>query len=134
MNRNRMTQSFADYIFKTYHEKVQVYLPGAKTKTSDYDTYHDVGYKTNNINYLTVDALVRPIKEEELIIKTLGLVAFGAIKINIKDRDVNLFRIAKRITYNGLDYGVYNDAVGNKMQLIQADFGYSIITLFRKEI
>jgi hypothetical protein len=131
---HKYTKNFVDYIFQEHHEKLQVYLPGAKTKTSNYDKYHDVGYTTGNINYITVKALVRPIKEEELIIKTLGLVAFGAIKINIKDKDVNFFRLAKRITYNGLDYSVYNDAVGNKMQILPADFGYSIVTLFRKEI
>jgi hypothetical protein len=127
-------QNYAKYILDDYSEKVFIYLPGAKVKNANYDKYRDVGYTVAQQNYLTVKAWVRPMVSNELVIKQLGLVSIGTIKIIIKNNDVNLFKLASRIVYKDEDFYVYNDAVGKKMLVINLDDNYSEITLFKKDV
>lgn len=131
---SKYRKSYASYILKDYNEKIQVYLPGAKTKGTNYDKFRDIGYTVAQQNYLTVNAYVRPMVSGELVFKQLGLVAIGSVKITVKNNDVNLFKLANRIVIRNEEYYVFNDAVGKKMLLVQLDENYSEITLFRKEI
>ena len=126
--------NYADYIIADYAEKVFVYLPGASVKSANYDKFRDVGYAKGQQNYLTVKAWVRPMVSNELVVKQLGIVSIGTIKIIIKNNDVNLFKFASRIVYNNEEYYVYNDAVGKKMLMINLDHNYTEITLFKKDV
>jgi len=127
-------KNFAKYILDDYNEKVFVYLPGAKVKSSNYDKFRDVGFSVAQQNYLTVNAFVRPMVSNELVVKQLGLVAIGSVKIVIKNNDVALFKLANRIVIKGEDFYVFNDAVGKKMLMIELDDNYTEITLFKKDV
>jgi len=127
-------KSYASYILSDYAEKVFVYLPGATVKSANYDKFRDVGYQKNQQNYLTVKAWVRPMVSNELVVKQLGLVSIGSIKIIIKNNDVALFKLASRVVYKDSDFYVYNDAVGKKMLMIELDDNYTEITLFKKDV
>ena len=132
-----MTQyrkNYASYILQNYSSKVFVYLPGATVKGANYDKFRDTGYQKNKQNYLSVNAWVRDTTANELIIKQLGLTAVGAKKLIIKNKDVALFKLAIRITIDNDEFYVYNNAVGNKMQLLPLDENYSEITIFRKDV
>jgi len=83
---------------------------------------------------LTVKAWVRPMVSNELVVKQLGLVSIGSIKIIIKNNDVALFKLASRVVYKDSDFYVYNDAVGKKMLMIELDDNYTEITLFKKDV
>jgi hypothetical protein len=131
---SKYNKNWASYILADYAEKVFVYLPGATIKSANYDKFRDVGYQKNQQNYLTVKAWIRPMISNELVVKQLGLVAIGSVKIIIKNNDVNLFKLASRITIKGEDFYVFNDAVGKKMLMIELDDSYTEITLFKKDI
>ena len=127
-------KNFAKYILDDYSEKVFVYLPGAKVKSANYDKFRDVGWSVGQQNYLTVRAFIRPMVSNELVVKQLGLVAIGSVKIVIKNNDVALFKLASRVVIQGEDFYVHNDAVGKKMLMVELDDSYTEITLFKKEV
>jgi hypothetical protein len=127
-------KNFAKYILDDYSEKVFVYLPGAKVKSANYDKFRDVGWSVGQQNYLTVRAFIRPMVSNELVVKQLGLVAIGSVKIVIKNNDVALFKLASRVVIKGEDFYVHNDAVGKKMLMVELDDSYTEITLFKKEV
>jgi len=127
-------KNFAKYILDDYSEKVFVYLPGAKVKSANYDKFRDVGFSVAQQNYLTVNAFVRPMVSNELVVKQLGLVAIGSVKIIVKNNDVALFQLASRVVIKGEDFYVFNDAVGKKMLMVELDENYTEITLFKKEV
>jgi hypothetical protein len=130
----KYNKNWASYILADYAEKVFVYLPGASTKSANYDKFRDTGYQRSIQNYLTVKAWVRPMVSNELVVKQLGLVSIGSVKIVIKNNDVALFKLASRIVIKGEDFYVYNDAVGKKMLMIELDDSYTEITLFKKDV
>jgi hypothetical protein len=125
---------YAKYILDNYSEKVFVFLPGASVKGVSYDKFRDIGYVKGQQNYLTVKAWVRPMVSNELVVKQLGIVAIGSIKIVIKNNDVALFKLASRIVYKDEDFYVYNDSVGKKMLMINLDDNYTEITMFKKDV
>ncbi len=127
-------KNYAEYILKDYAEKVKIFLPGASVKSSNYDKFRDVGYTKGQQNYLTVKAWIRDTTANELIVRQLGLIAVGAKKLVIKNKDVNLIKFASRITINDVEFYVYNDTVGNKLQIMPLDDNYSEITIFKKDI
>lgn len=131
---SKYRKSYASYILKDYAEKVFVYLPGASLKSANYDKFRDIGYSKGIQNYLTVKAFVRPMVSNELVVRQLGLVSIGSVKIVIKNADVPLFKLASRIVIKNEDFYVYNDAVGKKMLMVELDENYSEITLFKKDI
>jgi hypothetical protein len=130
----KYNKNWASYILADYAEKVFVYLPGATIKSANYDKFRDVGYQKNQQNYLTVKAWVRPMVSNELVVKQLGLVSIGSVKIVIKNNDVALFKLASRVVIKNEDFYVYNDAVGKKMLMIELDDSYTEITLFKKDV
>ena len=130
----KITKCFANKIYKEYAENISVYLPETKTKNANYDKFRDVGYIISSQNYMTVKAIIRDAKAEELIMKNIGTVKYGAKKLVVKDCDVDLIKLSNRITIDSIEYYVYNDAVGNKLQILGQQFGYSTVLIFRKEI
>ena len=131
---SKYRKNFAKYILDDYSEKVFVYLPGAKVKSANYDKFRDVGWSVGQQNYLTVNAFVRPMVSNELVVKQLGLVAIGSVKIIVKNNDVALFKLASRVVIKGEDFYVFNDAVGKKMLMIELDDSNTEITLFKKDV
>lgn len=131
---SKYRKSFAKYILDDYNEKVFIFLPGGSIKSSSYDKFRDIGYIKGVQNPLVVKAWVRPMVSNELVVKQLGIVSIGTIKVVIKNNDVALFKLASRIVYKDEDYYVYNDVVGQKMLMINLDDNYTEITLFKKDI
>jgi hypothetical protein len=131
---SRYRQNYADYILKDYATKVQIYLPGASIKSTNYDKFRDVGYARGQQNYLTVKAWIRDTSANELIVRQLGLIMVGAKKLIVKNNDVNLFNLASRVVIDGVDFYVFADAVGKKMPILPLDENYSEITVFKKEV
>ena len=107
---------------------------GSKTKSANYDKFTDTGYTVTSQNPIFIKAIIRDVKAEELITKSIGLTSFGAKKIVIKERDISLIKNASRIVINEEDYYVYDDAVGNKLQIADDKLGYYTVLLFKKEI
>jgi hypothetical protein len=130
----KQTKHFARKIYREFKDKVEVYLEGSKTKGSYFDKYTNTGYVKTRQNPIFIKAIIRDVKAEELITKSIGLTAYGAKKIVIRENDVSLIKNASRILINDEDYYVYNDAVGNKLQIADDKFGYFTILLFKKEI
>lgn len=130
----KSTKNFAKKIYIEFKDTVEVYLKGSKTKSANFDKYTNTGYVTTQQNPIFIKAIIRDIKAEELITKNIGLVAVGAKKIVIKERDVSLIKDASRIVIDEEDYYVYDDAVGNKLQIADDKFGYYTVLLFKKEI
>ena len=130
----KYNKNFAAYILSDYSEKIYVYLPGAKVKSTNYDKFRDVGWSVGQQNYLTVKAFVRPMVSNELVVKQLGLVSIGSVKIVIKNNDTSLFQLASRIVYKNEDFYVYNDAVGKKMLMVELDENYTELTLWKKDV
>jgi len=130
----KYTKNYAAYILKDYEEKIKIFLPGSTTKSVNYDKFRDVGYTSSNQNWLTVKAWIRETSASELVFRQLGVIATGAKKVIIKNNDINLFKIAHKILIDEVDFYVFNDAVGSKMQIQKLDANYSEITLFKKDI
>lgn len=130
---SNLHKNFAKVIFTKYAEKVFVYLRSTKTKSDYYDKFRDIGYTVNNQNYVTIKAIISDVKPEELILKQIGLTYMGSKKIVIEDRAISLIKNSSKIIINGQAYYVYNDAVGNKLQIMGDSFGYSKVLLFRKD-
>jgi hypothetical protein len=131
---NPYRKNYADVIFQRVQEKIFIYLPGASVKATAYDKFRDVGRTVGQQNYQTVKAWVRPMVSNELVVKQLGLVSIGSIKIIVKNMDVPLFKLASRIVYKDEDFYVFNDSVGKKMLMINLDDNYSEITLWKKDV
>lgn len=130
----KLTKNFAKKIYTEFKDTVEVYLKGSKTKSASYDKYTNTGYTTTQQNPIFIKAIIRDVKAEELITKNIGLTSYGAKKIVIKERDISLIKDASRIVIDEEDYYVYNDAVGNKLQIADDKFGYYTVLLFKKEI
>ena len=81
----KLTKNFANKVYKEFKETVTVYLKGSKTKSSSYDKFTDTGYTLTQQNSIFIKAIIRDVKAEELITKSIGLTSFGAKKIVIKE-------------------------------------------------
>jgi hypothetical protein len=130
----KLTKHFAKQIYREFKETVEIYLKGSKIKSINFDKYTNTGFITAQQNPLFIKAIIRDVKAEELITKHIGLVASGAKKIVIKENDISLIKNASRIVINEEDYYVYDDAVGNKLQIADDKMGYYTILLFKKVI
>jgi hypothetical protein len=130
----KLTKHFADKIYTEFKDIVEVYLKGSKTKSVNFDKYTNTGYIIGEQNPIFIKAIIRDVKPEELITRNIGLVSTGAKKIVIKERDVSLIRDASRILINSEEYYVYDDAVGNKLQIADDKMGYFTVLLFKKSI
>jgi len=129
----RYEDNFAKNVFKKYSVQVQVYLKSQDIKQPNaYDKFRDVGYTKTSQNYISIRALVRDAKPDELIMKQIGLVSGGAKKLVVENRVLPLLKNSNRLTINGDNYYVYSDAVGNKFQILGDSFGYSVVMVFGK--
>ncbi|MGD2072058.1 MAG: hypothetical protein PVG65_01025 [Candidatus Thorarchaeota archaeon] len=130
----KYTKSFADRIFREFGQRIKIYLRGTKTKSARYDKYTDVGYTTTKQNYYSPKAIVRDAQSNELILKNIGKTVSEVKKLVVEDRVIDLLKNSEKLVIGDYDYYVYDDAVGNKLQILGDSFGYTTIMVFRKEI
>lgn len=131
MNRN--IDNIIDVnLFKEYAETVWVYLKSSNSKGSNYDAYRNTGYTKTSQSPEPVKAHVRQILGNSLIAREIGLVESGAIEIVVSSSDVNLFKFCDKVVYNDEEYSIYNQALGNKVQIFKSEFNFSRVILFRQ--
>ena len=123
-----------DSIFKKHDQKIQVFLRSSKVKGDTYDKFRDTGYTKTVENPYFIRAMVKTVTANTLIIKELGLTETGAMQIIIRNSDVAFVKLSNRIIINDSEYYIYNDAVGNRLQIFPIEnFNYSRIVIFRKD-
>ena len=132
MDRN-IHKRIKDTAFNENRETVWVFLKASNSKGSNYDPYRKTGFLTTKQSPEPVQAYVRTIQGNSLIAREIGLAQVGAIEIVIKSSDENLFRICEKVTYNDIEYTVFNEALGNKIQIMKSPFNFSRVILFRRK-
>lgn len=131
MNLNAKSRQWADRLFRTYAEDVDVYLQSSHTKGEDYDPAYNIREERTLQNARTVKAMVRDKSSNSLIINKLGLTALGAKSVVVQEMNVSLLKLAYKIIINDEEYTPYHEAVGNKFQVIDDGFGYNVVILFK---
>lgn len=135
MLEREISQNFFEDFFRKYRKIALVFLRGAKTKEEDFDPFRNTGFVQQNQNPLPVKVLTKTISPTSLVFKEIGLTEAGAIQIILHDRDVGLIKNSEKVIIENREYYVFNDAVGNKLQIFDTDYSkYAKIILFRKEV
>lgn len=130
-----ISQKLFDQIFRQRAKKALVYLRKTKTKSDNYDKFRETGYNETQQNPLPVKILTKTIAPDSLIYRKMGLGKSGAIQGIIQNRDVNLIKNSDKITISGVEYYVWDDAVGNKLQIYPTQFAnFSKVIIFRKDV
>ena len=122
-----------DKIFKEFNQKIAVYLHTVKTKNGNFDPFRNTGYKLTKSNPIFVKAVVRDVYPDKSILKELGVVITGAKEVIINKKDLNVFKLARRIVIDDIDYTLYNKSLGNKITLINLPFNFSKIVIYRMD-
>lgn len=134
MDLERIDQKVFEDLFRKLSKKALVYLKGGSTKQSNYDPFRDTGLVRSTQNPLPVKVLTKTISPDSLVFREMGLTKAGALQIILQDKDVALIKNAQKITISGVEYYVYDDAVGSRFQIFPTQFAkYSKIILFRKD-
>ncbi|MHA2013381.1 MAG: hypothetical protein ACTSWG_13505 [Candidatus Helarchaeota archaeon] len=128
----RIHSRFSDTVFADFTETLWVTLKASNSKGSRYDKYRDEGYSKTYENPYPVNAYVRQLQANSLIMRELGLVETGAIEVVVKEQDKGIIEIAEKIEYDSKVYSVFNKALGNRVQITKTPFGFYRIVLFRK--
>ena len=131
MNLNAKAKQYADRIFRTHAENVDVYLQASHTKGVDYDPAYNVKEERTLQNSRSVKAMIRDKSANSLIINNLGLSALGAKSIVVQEMNVSLLKLSRKIIIKDEEYTPYHEAVGNKFQVMDDGFGYSVVVLFK---
>lgn len=121
-------------IFKKAHKLAFVTLRSGKTKNAKYDPYRETGFDQTYQNPIPVKILTKTVSASSLTYNQIGLVKAGALQIILNNDDVELIKNAEEITIDDVSYYVYDEAVGNKLQIYDTQFAdYSKIIVFRKD-
>ena len=131
MNLNAKTRQYADRIFRTHSKDIDVYLQSSHTKSGDYDPAYNVKIDKTLQNARTIKAMMRDKTADSLIINKVGLTALGAKSIVVQEMNVSLLKLSEKIIIRTEEYTPYHEAVGNKFQVTDAEFGYSVVILFK---
>lgn len=135
MSEREISQDLFDQVFKKKRKTALVFLRGAKSRESNFDPFRDTGFVQKNQNPLPVKVLTKVITPSSLIFREMGLTEAGALQIILQDRDVELFKNSEKITIDNIDYYVFRDAVGGKVQIFPTQFAkFSKIILSRKDV
>lgn len=135
MSERDISQKFFEEFFRKYRKIALVFLRGAKTREEDFDPFRNTGYVQKNQNPLPVKVLTKTVSPNSLVFKEIGLTEAGAIQIILHDRDVELIKNSEKIIIENREYYVFNNVVGNKLQIFDTDYSkYAKIILFRKEV
>ena len=122
-----------DQIFLDYSKKIKVFLRSSKSKGTYFDKYRNTGYDETTQNPHFLNAMIKDLAPNSLILRSFGLAETGAKYAIIKSNDLPFIRIAQRIVINNIEYYVHHDAVGSKLQVFDLPFGYKRVIIFRKE-
>jgi hypothetical protein len=122
---------FQETIFSDFTDTIWVYLKASNTKGVNFDKFLNIGYTQTQQSPIPVEAYIRQLQPNSLIMRELGLTISGAIEILVANNDAELLKIAEKITYKNSDYSLYNQALGNRFQITQLPTGHSRIVLFR---
>lgn len=125
-------KSWAEYAMKKIESKIFLYLPGSTIKGPNYDKFRDTGYQKAYMNPQCVKGWLRDTAPNEFIARQLGKVATGTKKAIVKNNDVSLFMLANRIVIKDVDYSLYSEATGNRLQILPLDDDYTEVTLYIK--
>ncbi len=128
--------NLVDTITATFYDNttpVSLYFIDTKVPGPNFDPERNDGYIVTLQNPVTIQAIVRDIQPERLVLKEMGLTESGAIELLIKAKDLQALQIAEKIIYFGVEYYKYNDAIGKKFLIWKRPFGYYRVWLFRKE-
>ena len=135
MSQKEISQKLFDQVFRDKKKIALVFLRGAKTREEDFDPFRNTGFVQQNQNPLPVKVLTKTISPNSLVFKEIGLTEAGAVQIILHDRDVELIKNSEKIIINNIEYYIFNDAVGNKLQIFPTDYAqYSKIIIFRKQV
>lgn len=119
-------------LFKDIEETIWVYLRATNVKGNNYDPYRQTGYTITMQNPLPIKAMIRQLSPNSLIMREIGLSENGAIEVIVQEKDVNIFKICEKVEYNSISYVTYKEALGNRIQITNTQFGFSKIILFPK--
>ena len=133
MNDRCISKEIMQTLFKNHSKKIKVFMRSSKTKGTTFDPFRDVGYTKTILNPVFVRGVLRDITPNSLIIREMGLTESGAKYVMVKDSDVEFFRLSEKILIDEKEYYVFNDAVGNRFQITELQFGYTKIIIFRKD-
>jgi hypothetical protein len=122
---------FQETLFSDFPDTIWVYLKASNVKGVNYDKFLNVGYTRTQQSPIPVEAYIRQLQPNSLIMRELGLTISGAIEIFVTNNDAELIKIAEKITYKYCEYSTYNKALGNKVQITQLPTGHSRVVLFR---
>lgn len=131
MDLRNVHQKIKEVAFGETVETLWVTLPSGKTKSASYDPNRQTGFTITNSSPEPIDAHVRQIAGNSLIAREIGLTQSGAIEIVIDDSSVNFFKICEKVLYDDNYYTPFIKALGNKIQIYKAEFGFTRIVLFR---
>jgi len=127
----KIKSQIKDTVFKDYSENIWIYLKATNTRGSNYDPFRETGYTKTYQSPIALKAHVRTLSSSSLIVRELGLLESGAIEIFIEDSDINLIKNCQKIRYNDEYYTPFRDALGNRVQINKASYGFAKIVLFR---
>lgn len=130
---NCVSRDVQDKIFREYSIKIAVYLKTQNTKGDNFDPFRNLGYEITKQNPVWLQALIKDVAPNSLIYRQFGLTEAGAKQILIKKEDIPFIRLSEKITIDNINYYIYNDAVGNKLQIFELPFNYSKVIIFRKD-
>lgn len=133
MDRNLSNKIFEELFRKRQGTvKVKVFMKSSKSIGTNYDPFRNTNYTKTKQNPIFIQALVRDVSPEKLIYKEMGVSETGAKELVIHSRDVNAIKISERIEIDGENYYIYNDRVGNKLQIFKRSFDYYRVIIFRR--
>ena len=131
MNYRNAHKKIAEVAFGDTVETLWVTLKASTVKGPNYDPNRQTGFTTTNSSPEPIDAHVRQIAGNSLIAREIGLTQSGAIEIVVDESSVNFFRICEKVLYDCNYYTPFSKALGNKIQIYKAEFGFSRIVLFK---
>lgn len=130
---NCINKNVFDQIFLNHSTKITIFLRASKNKGSNFDPFRETGYEKTTQNPFFIKGIIKSLAPNSLIIREMGLTESGALQLLIKDNDVSLIKLSKKMIIDGKEYYIYNDRIGNKLQIFPLRFGYSKLIVFQKD-
>lgn len=120
-------------LFKRFGKSVKVYLRSAKTKDEEYDPLRDEGYSITRRNPIHIKAWVRNPSPTGKLLQAIGTVPTGTKEIIVFKKDINTLKISEKIVIDGVNYHVFNDALGNRFTVLERIYDLVRVVIFRKD-